>query len=132
MSIGSIGREVPRERAKRLLLGRGRFVDDIQLPRMLHLAFVRSPYAHARIGAIDTSAALAMPGVVAVFTAADLEGAVASWRPEHKLFPTMAAPEQFALAREVARWQGEAVVAIVAESRARAEDARTSKSKPTT
>jgi carbon-monoxide dehydrogenase large subunit len=122
MNNGTIGREVTRDRAKRLLLGRGRFVDDIQLLRMLHLAFVRSPYAHARIGAIDTARALAMPGVVAVFTAGDLEGAVASWRPEHKLFPTMAAPEQFALARDVARWQGEAVVAIVAESRARAED----------
>ncbi|MBT7664099.1 MAG: hypothetical protein HN608_04205, partial [Rhodospirillaceae bacterium] len=51
----SIGAEVPRDRAKRLLTGRGRFVDDIQLPRMLHLAFVRSPYAHARIEAIDTA-----------------------------------------------------------------------------
>jgi len=118
----SIGAEVPRDRAKRLLVGRGRYVDDISLPRMLHLAFVRSPYAHARIDAIDTSRAMALPGVVAVFTAADLDGAVSSWRAAHKLFPTMAAPEQGVLARDVVRWQGEAVAAVAAESRALAED----------
>ncbi|MDE0941218.1 MAG: xanthine dehydrogenase family protein molybdopterin-binding subunit [Alphaproteobacteria bacterium] len=118
----SIGASVPRDRAKRLLLGRGQFVDDIQLPRMVHLAFVRSPYAHARIEAIGTAEAMALPGVIAVYTADDLEAAVSSWRPEHKLFPTMAAPEQFALAKGTARWQGEAVAAVIAESRAQAED----------
>jgi carbon-monoxide dehydrogenase large subunit len=118
----SIGAEVPRDRAKRLLLGRGRFVDDITMPRLLHLAFVRSPYAHARIEAIDCAAARDLQGVVAVLTAAELVDAVASWRAEHKLFPTMAAPEQFALATDIVRWQGEAVAAVVAESRAVAED----------
>ena len=118
----SIGAEVPRDRAKRLLFGRGKYVDDISLPRMLHLAFVRSPYAHARIGAIDTARAMASPGVVAVFTAKDIDAAVSSWRATHKLFPTMAAPEQSALAHDVVRWQGEAVAAVVAESRALAED----------
>ncbi|MBT4487408.1 MAG: xanthine dehydrogenase family protein molybdopterin-binding subunit, partial [Rhodospirillaceae bacterium] len=118
----SIGTEAPRDRAKRLLFGRGKYVDDIDLPRMLHLAFVRSPYAHARIAAIDTAAATALPDVVAVFTAADLDQAVSSWRAEHKLFPTMAAPEQTALAHDIVRWQGEAVAAVVAESRALAED----------
>ncbi|MFP6696635.1 MAG: xanthine dehydrogenase family protein molybdopterin-binding subunit [Alphaproteobacteria bacterium] len=118
----SIGAEVPRDRAKRLLGGRGRFVDDISMPRLLHLAFVRSPYAHARIEAIDCLAARALKGVVAVLTAAEISDAVASWRAEHKLFPTMAAPEQFALATDVVRWQGEAVAAVVAESRAVAED----------
>ena len=109
----SIGASVPRDRAKRLLLGRGNYVDDISLPRMLHLALVRSPYAHAHVGAIETREALALPGVIAVFTAEDLEGAVSSWRAEHKLFPAMAAPEQFALARDVVRWQGEAVAAVL-------------------
>ena len=118
----SIGAEVPRDRAKRLLLGRGRFVDDISLPRMLHVAFVRSPYAHARIEAIDGTEARALDGVAAVLTAADIADAVASWRAEHKLFPTMAAPEQFALAGDVVRWQGEAVAAVLADSRAVAED----------
>ncbi|MBT4168458.1 MAG: xanthine dehydrogenase family protein molybdopterin-binding subunit [Rhodospirillaceae bacterium] len=118
----SIGASVPRDRAKRLLLGRGNYVDDISLPRMLHLALVRSPYAHAHVGAIETREALALPGVIAVFTAEDLEGAVSSWWAEHKLFPAMAAPEQFALARDVVRWQGEAVAAVLANSRAEAED----------
>jgi carbon-monoxide dehydrogenase large subunit len=52
-----IGRAVPRPNAKRLLQGKGQFVDDLTLPRMLHVAFVRSPHAHARIGAIETAAA---------------------------------------------------------------------------
>ncbi len=118
----SIGAEVPRDRAKRLLSGRGKFVDDIDLPRLLHLAFVRCPYAHASIGAIDGAEAMALPGVVAVLTAADLDAAVSSWRAAHKLFPGMAAPEQSALARGVARWQGEAVAGVLGESRALAED----------
>ncbi|MDP6689247.1 MAG: xanthine dehydrogenase family protein molybdopterin-binding subunit [Alphaproteobacteria bacterium] len=118
----SIGASVPRDRAKRLLGGRGSYVDDISLPRMLHLALVRSPHAHAHVGAIDTAEALALPGVVAVFTAENLEAAVSSWRAEHKLFPAMAAPEQFALARDTVRWQGEAVAAVLATSRAEAED----------
>ena len=118
----SIGAEVPRDRAKRLLLGRGRYVDDISLPRMLHLAFVRSPYAHARVETIDCAEARVLDGVVAVLTAAEIADAVASWRAEHKLFPAMAAPEQFALAGDIVRWQGEAVAAVVAQSRAVAED----------
>ncbi len=118
----SIGASVPRDRAKRLLLGRGRYIDDIALPRMLHLALVRSPFARARIGNIETAEALALPGVVAVFTAVDLDAAASSWRAEHKLFPAMAAPEQFALARDTVRWQGEAVAAVLANSRAEAED----------
>ncbi|MDP6832858.1 MAG: xanthine dehydrogenase family protein molybdopterin-binding subunit, partial [Alphaproteobacteria bacterium] len=69
-----------------------------------------------------TAEALALPGVVAVFTAENLEAAVSSWRAEHKLFPAMAAPEQFALARDTVRWQGEAVAAVLATSRAEAED----------
>ena len=118
-----IGAEVPRDRAKRLLAGRGQFVDDVMLPRTLHLAFVRSPYPHARIGAIDTAAAAEMPGVARVLTASDLEGIVAPWRPTHNLFPDMRAPEQTALATDTARYQGEPVAAVVAASRAQAEDA---------
>lgn len=118
-----IGAEVPRDRAKRLLAGRGRFVDDISLPRMLHMAFVRSPHAHARIIAIDTSAAATMPGVVRVVTEADLAPIVSPWRPTHNRFPNMAAPEQSALATGTARFQGEAVAAVIAVTRAAAEDA---------
>lgn len=118
-----IGAEVPRDRARRLLTGRGRFVDDISLPRMLHMAFVRSPYAHARIGGIETDVAWAMPGVVQVLTAADLASVVAPWRPLHNRFPTMQAPEQTALATDRVRFQGEVVAAVLATTRAEAEDA---------
>ncbi|MDZ4136127.1 MAG: hypothetical protein U1D06_11130, partial [Paracoccaceae bacterium] len=61
-----IGSSVPRPNARRLLQGRGRFVDDKALPRMVHAAFVRSPYAHARILSVDVAEARAMPGVIAV------------------------------------------------------------------
>ena len=118
-----IGLSLPRDRAKRLLAGRGQFVDDIQLPRMLHLAFVRSPYPHARIKAIDVVEAAAMPGVVRVMTGSDLASVVSSWRGTHGLFPDMKVPEQKVLATDCARWQGEAVVAVAARSRAEAEDA---------
>ena len=124
MSVGApIGDSLPRDRAKRLLAGRGRYVDDIELPRMVHLAFVRSPYPHARIEAIHTDEAASMPGVVRVFAAADMRGVVASWRGTHGLFPDLKAPEQHVLAPETARWQGEAVAAVAARSRAEAEDA---------
>jgi len=118
-----IGASVPRDRAKRLLAGRGRFVDDITVPRMLHLAFVRSPYPHARIGKIDTLAAAAMPGVARVMTADDMAAVVAPWQATHNRFPTMRAPEQTVLAKDVARYQGEAVIAVAAATRAQAEDA---------
>jgi aerobic carbon-monoxide dehydrogenase large subunit len=65
-----IGRAVPRPNLNRLVQGRGQYVSDIVLPRMVHAAFVRSPYAHARILSIDTAGAKVMPGVVAVVTGA--------------------------------------------------------------
>ncbi|TMH66583.1 MAG: xanthine dehydrogenase family protein molybdopterin-binding subunit, partial [Betaproteobacteria bacterium] len=67
-----IGRSVPRLEDEPLLKGEGRFIDDIRLPGMLHAAFVRSPHAHAAIRRIDKAAALALPGVHALFTRADL------------------------------------------------------------
>ncbi|MGH8642083.1 MAG: hypothetical protein ACRET6_10250, partial [Burkholderiales bacterium] len=70
------GRSVSRLEDTALLRGEGRFVDDIRLPGMLHAAFVRSPHAHARIGKIDKAAALAVPGVHAVLTFADLPESV--------------------------------------------------------
>jgi carbon-monoxide dehydrogenase large subunit len=69
------GARVKRVEDARLLTGRGTFVDDITRPGMLHACFVRSPFPRARIGAIDATAALALPGVSAVFTAADLNPA---------------------------------------------------------
>lgn len=76
-------------RAQRLLAGRGCFVDDIQLPRMLHAAFVRSPYPHARILSIDAGAARSMPGVMRIVTGEELSSTVASWRGEHGRFPRL-------------------------------------------
>ena len=74
------GSRVPRVEDTRLLTGRGTFVDDVQRPGMLHACFVRSPFARATINGVDATAALELPGVIAVFTAADLNGDVReSW-----------------------------------------------------
>lgn len=118
-----IGNELPRDRAKRLLAGRGTYVDDVVIPRTLHLAFVRSPFAHARISGIDTTQASQASGVKRILTAADLTTVIQPWRATHDRFPEMKAPEQSALASHVARYQGEPVVAVVAATRAEAEDA---------
>ena len=67
-----IGRSVPRPNLARLTQGRAQYVSDVTLPRMAHVAFVRSPYAHARIEAVDTAAARKAPGVIAVVTGAEL------------------------------------------------------------
>ena len=118
-----IGRTVPRPNAKKLVAGRGTFVDDIKLPRMVHLAFLRSPYAHARIGAIDKAAALALPGVVAVIDGAELAEHCTPWVGVLTHLAGLKSAPQHALAVQRATWQGEAVVAVVASSRAIAEDA---------
>lgn len=118
-----IGRTVPRPNAKRLLEGRGRYVDDISLPRMVHAAFVRSPHAHAKIIAIDTAAAEALDGVVRVFTANDFANHVTPWVGVLTHLAGLRSAPQLPLADDVVRWQGEPVVMVVAESRARAEDA---------
>ena len=122
-SATGIGARIPRRELKRLLSGRGRYIDDIKLPRMLHACFVRSPHPHARIVSMNIEAARQAPGVAAVFTAADINPrcepfvGVALHRPGHRSAP------QFLLAAERAVWQGQPAVAVVAESRAEAEDA---------
>ncbi|MEM7442547.1 MAG: xanthine dehydrogenase family protein molybdopterin-binding subunit [Pseudomonadota bacterium] len=118
-----VGKSVPRPNADRLVAGRGRFVDDIVLPRMLHAAFVRSPHAHAKITSIDNSAAKEAPGVVAVYTASDLLAQCEPWTGTLQHLAGMQSPPQSPLALDVARWQGEPIVLIVASSRATAEDA---------
>ena len=89
-----IGRSAPRPNAPRLAAGRGRYVDDIQLPRMVHLAFLRSPYAHARIGAIDIAEAAAMPGVVRVLTGADIAEICKPWSGVAAHLPSLRSPPQ--------------------------------------
>jgi aerobic carbon-monoxide dehydrogenase large subunit len=118
-----IGASIPRPNAQRLLQGRGRFVDDKVLPRMVHAAFLRSPHAHARILSIDTAAARALPGVVAVYTGADMARVITPWVAVLTHLSGMRSPPQPAMAVDVTRWQGEPVVMVVAQSRTLAEDA---------
>jgi aerobic carbon-monoxide dehydrogenase large subunit len=116
------GTRAQRVEDGRLLTGRGCFVDDISRPGMLHACFVRSPFARARINAIDSSAALALPGVRAVFTAADLNRDVKeAWHAvAGKDVPDTPRPP---LAEGEAKFVGDPVALIVAESRYTAEDA---------
>jgi carbon-monoxide dehydrogenase large subunit len=118
-----IGQPSPRADAARLLQGRGRFVDDVTLPRMVHAAFVRSPHAHARILSIDTDDGRAMPGVVAIYTGADLAAHVTPYVGVLTHMAGLRSAPQHPLAIDVARWQGEPVVMVIATSRALAEDA---------
>ncbi|MBI4246357.1 MAG: xanthine dehydrogenase family protein molybdopterin-binding subunit, partial [Candidatus Rokubacteria bacterium] len=118
-----IGRSVVRPQTARLLAGRGTYVDDIKLPRMVHVAFVRSPHAHARIASIDRAAAGALPGVVAVVTGEELARVCDGWVGTLAHFAGMKSAKEHPLALGKASWQGEPVVAVVAESRAVAEDA---------
>src|SRR5437870_940397 len=131
MGAKYFGAAVLRREDPRFLRGEGRFVDDVTLPGLLQAAFLRSPHAHARIVAIRTERAKKMPGVVAVFTHADL----ARWMKPLPLFgappPGLAAAvkfdirqaPQYALATQRVRHVGEIVAMVVADDRGRAEDA---------
>jgi carbon-monoxide dehydrogenase large subunit len=116
------GSRVHRVEDPRLLRGRGTFVDDVVRPRMLHACFVRSPFARARLGAIDATEALALPGVRAVFTAADLNPGVheAWYTSMGKNVPDTPRPP---LAEGEARFVGDPVALVVATDRYVAEDA---------
>ncbi len=127
MTTRYFGARVQRNEDERLLTGRALFVDDVELPGMLHAAFLRSPHAHARIGAIDASAALRRDGVVAVYTAADLGD---YWRPGPLLVPPPPIADaifnertQVPLAKGKVRHAGEPVALVIATSRYVAEDA---------
>jgi carbon-monoxide dehydrogenase large subunit len=117
-----IGRSVPRPNARRLVEGRGQYVDDVALPRLVHVAFVRSPHAHARIVSIDANAAKDVSGVIRVFTGADLAEVCTPWVAVLAHLKGMKSAPQHCIAVERATWQGEAVAAVVADSRAAAED----------
>lgn len=118
-----IGRSVPRPDAARLVEGEGNYVDDLQLPRMAHAAFVRSPHAHARILRIDTGEAASLDGVVAVFRPHDINSQVTPWVGTLTHLQGLRSPPQHPLAEDVVRWNGEPVVMVIACSRAIAEDA---------
>ncbi len=114
---------MPRPNLARLTQGRAQFVSDVTLPRMAHVAFVRSPHAHARIKAIDTAAAKTAPGVIAVVTGAELAKVITPWVGVLTHLKGIKSAPQHAIAVERACWQGEAVCAVVARTRAEAEDA---------
>ncbi|MBL8571144.1 MAG: xanthine dehydrogenase family protein [Phreatobacter sp.] len=118
-----IGRSVSRPNARRLLAGKGRYVTDLVLPRMVHAAFLRSPYAHARIVSVDAEAARTMPGVRLIATGEDLARICQPWTGTLDHFKGMKSAPQLPLPVGKATWAGQAVVAIVADTRAQAEDA---------
>jgi carbon-monoxide dehydrogenase large subunit len=117
-----IGRSVPRPNLARLSQGRAQFVTDVTLPRMAHVAFVRSPHAHARIKSIKAEAAKKAPGVVAIVTGAELSKVITPWVGVLTHLKGIKSAPQHAIAIERACWAGEAVCAVVARSRAEAED----------
>src|SRR6188508_2921478 len=117
-----IGRSVPRPNLQRLTQGRGQYVSDVVLPRMAHVAYVRSPHAHARIVNIETAAAKKSDGVIAVVTGPELAKVITPWVGVLTHLKGIKSAPQHAIAVDRACWAGEAVCAVVARSRAEAED----------
>ena len=122
------GQAVHRIEDPALLTGQGRFTDNVVVEGQTYLAFVRSPYAHARIVGVDVEAARAMPGVLAVFTGAELAAAGVKPLPTNPMFKradgkSTVSPPRRALAHERVRFVGEAVAAVVASTRTQARDA---------
>ena len=123
-----LGQRITRNEDPRMLTGQALFVDDVEIPGMLHAAFLRSDYAHARIVSIDVSAACNRPGVVAVYTAEDMGD---FWKPGPLLVPAPRGIEgaffhartQIPMARDKVRHVGEPMAVVIAESRYLAEDA---------
>jgi aerobic carbon-monoxide dehydrogenase large subunit len=117
LEVGGIGHSVRRKEDDRFIQGAGRYLDDVVLPGMLHMAILRSPVAHARIVSIDTSEAEAMDGVVAVVTGEMLAGYNLAW------MPTLSGDTQAVLATDKVRFQGQEVAAVVATDPYKARDA---------
>ena len=115
--VRGIGHSVKRKEDDRFIRGRGNYVDDVNLPGMLHMAVLRSPFAHARINSIDASAAEALPGVVAVVTGELLAQHNLAW------MPTLSGDTQAVLATDKVRMQGQEVACVVAETPYVAHDA---------
>lgn len=120
---GYIGTSVTRPNARRHLEGRGTYVDDISLSRMAHVVYLRSPHAHARIVSIDAEAGRGMPGVIAIVDGRQIAELCTPWVATLAHLPGMKSAPQYPLAIERACWQGEPVLAIVAQTRQQAEDA---------
>jgi carbon-monoxide dehydrogenase large subunit len=113
----TMGDRMLRKEDGRFVRGKGNYVDDVQLPGMLHSAILRSPFAHAKINNIDTSAALELEGVHAVITGADLDAQGLAW------MPTLAGDTQAVLATDKVRFQGQEIAFVVADDKYVAQDA---------
>ena len=124
MSASTFGSGIRRREDPRLITGAATYTDDIVVPGMLHAAMLRSPYAHAKIAGIDTSAAAAAPGVVAVYTGADLEGELGA-APCAWLLPNadLKIADYPCIAKDTVRYVGDIVAVVVAESQYQAIDA---------
>src|ERR1700736_351834 len=118
-----IAKSVPRPNLERLMQGRGLYVSDMELPRMGHVVFLRSPHAHAKIIGIDASGAKRSPGVIAIVTGKELAAVITPWVGVLSHLKGLKSAAQHAIAIDHVCWQGEAVAAVVATSRALAEDA---------
>src|SRR2546422_365287 len=114
--VGGMGHSIKRKEDPRFIRGKGTYVDDLQLPGMLYLDIVRSPYAHAKIKKIDTAKALAVPGVLAVITGQDLAKYNLHW------MPTLMSDTQMVLPVEKVMYQAQEVAAVLATSRYTAAD----------
>ena len=125
MIKNGIGAAVRRKEDHRFITGRGQYVDDINRPNQLYAVFVRSPVAHGKINAVNTDQAKAAPGVVAVFTGADMEvGSLpCGWGVNNRDGTPMAEPGHPPLAQDFVRHVGDQVAVVIAESRAAARDA---------
>jgi carbon-monoxide dehydrogenase large subunit len=120
---GYVGASVARPNAKRHLEGRGTYVDDIALANLAHVVYLRSPMAHARIGRIDADVARGMPGVIAVVDGWQVAQICSPWVATLTHLSGMKSAPQYPLALDRVCWQGEPVLAVVAQSRQLAEDA---------
>jgi carbon-monoxide dehydrogenase large subunit len=117
LEIGGVGHSLRRKEDDRFIQGAGNYVDDIVLPKMLHMAILRSPIAHGRVRSIDASEAEALPGVVAVVTGELLAQHNLAW------MPTLSGDTQAVLATDKVRYQGQEVAAVIAEDPYVARDA---------
>ena len=117
-----VGARIKRREDPNLISGRGQYVDDVKLPHMLHVAILRSPHAHAKINRIDADAARQHPGVVAVFTGAELRDQIGTL-PTTADNPTLRIPKHYVLAVDKVCYVGDGVAVLVAEDRYRARDA---------
>ena len=125
MGAKLFGARVQRLEDPALVTGRGRFVDDVKLPGVLHACFVRSPHAHAKLRGIDSKQAIGIPGVHSVLTADDLPEPMRS-EPMPMLLPNpaiKAVRTQTVLARDEVHYVGQPVAVVIADSRYLAEDA---------